>query len=391
MSNTKSKFTIIMVVIATVVLAGVALFTAVKLYNSQKQSVSPASPESEPSADSGPVAVFICNKNSNEQFKISINPGDVTSCPFLNYNSCVAGNSNKNSVSTYETNFVLTITEDARPNAKRTIVLNKNSNFCAADSCGQPRDPSFNGITCWDSGQSSDETITLSYGQSKTIKISRASDTGIACGSYQLDLQVNKGGDCDSVSWNTGAASVCQTGISCATPTNTPTGTLTPTSTNTPTNTPTETGTPTPTLPPNLLSCSELVFNIAGPTGTPTETPTGTLTISPTNSPTGTATVTVTQTATVTNTLTATSTPLASCNLSCNATSDCASGLICSENMCRNTNCTGETDCVCNTVTNTPTPTIAGSALPLAGVSTVTYLFGFLSIATIAAALLLAL
>lgn len=46
----RSKFFTILTVTITVVLAGVAIFTAVRLYQLRQESVSPASPESEPAA-----------------------------------------------------------------------------------------------------------------------------------------------------------------------------------------------------------------------------------------------------------------------------------------------------------------------------------------------------
>ncbi|QQS39009.1 hypothetical protein IPM62_00105 [Candidatus Woesebacteria bacterium] len=49
----KDKGATILVVVATVILAGVAIFTALRLYQVRQQAVSPASPESRPEAASG--------------------------------------------------------------------------------------------------------------------------------------------------------------------------------------------------------------------------------------------------------------------------------------------------------------------------------------------------
>src|SRR3989344_9053056 len=46
----KGKFTTALVVVATVILAGVAIFTALRLYQLRQESVSPGSPESLPLA-----------------------------------------------------------------------------------------------------------------------------------------------------------------------------------------------------------------------------------------------------------------------------------------------------------------------------------------------------
>ena len=63
--------------------------------------------------------------------------------------------------------------------------------------------------------------------------------------------------------------------------------------------------------------------------------------------------------AVTTPTNTPTPTPKASCNNGCSENTDCADGLICSGNTCRNASCTEKTNCVCDvpTPTNTPTPT----------------------------------
>lgn len=46
----RNKFSIIVVIISTLVLAGIAIFTAVRLFQLRKESVSPAKPESAPQA-----------------------------------------------------------------------------------------------------------------------------------------------------------------------------------------------------------------------------------------------------------------------------------------------------------------------------------------------------
>lgn len=65
---------------------------------------------------------------------------------------------------------------------------------------------------------------------------------------------------------------------------------------------------------------------------------------------------------------TPTPTPLASCNQTCDENADCSSGLTCDlpTNTCRNTACTGETDCVCPTAAPpTPTPQATSAATPV--------------------------
>ncbi|MEK7587322.1 MAG: hypothetical protein AAB457_00710 [Patescibacteria group bacterium] len=123
-----------------------------------------------------------------------------------------------------------------------------------------------------------------------------------------------------------------------------------------------------------------LAFAIATPTPTPTSTPGPTATPTPTPTPGPTATPTPTPTPQQGG---PTSTPQpakASCNNNCNATSDCASGLTCTGNVCRNPSCTTKTNCVCDVAAGpTPTPTtppvpkvpVAGSGPTVLGISVI--------------------
>src|SRR3989344_1490719 len=82
----KGKFTTALVVVATVILAGVAIFTALRLYQLRQESVSPGSPESAPFAwdcskytfsvsQSGVVTVQNSSSRdeSSQQVKVYIN------------------------------------------------------------------------------------------------------------------------------------------------------------------------------------------------------------------------------------------------------------------------------------------------------------------------------
>lgn len=113
--------------------------------------------------------------------------------------------------------------------------------------------------------------------------------------------------------------------------------------------TPTKTGTPTPTLPPDV---------------TPTKTPTPTLTNTPTATPPD-----------VTNTPTPTSpptTPVVTCNETCTVNTDCGSGLVCLDSVCRNPSCSEEADCLCEEIAIVPTPKIPVSGAPsVMGVTTI--------------------
>ena len=70
----KKKIVTILIVIATIALAGVAVFTAIRLYQLRQESVSPAAPTSQPAA-AAPVS---CNALA---FKLTTPAGSPTSTP----------------------------------------------------------------------------------------------------------------------------------------------------------------------------------------------------------------------------------------------------------------------------------------------------------------------
>jgi len=105
--------------------------------------------------------------------------------------------------------------------------------------------------------------------------------------------------------------------------------------------------TPTP-------NCS-MAFSLSTPIVTPTPTPT--ITASPTSTPTPTPTLSPTPVPS--------STPN-SCNGTCGSNANCQSGLICYNGFCRNSSCTESGNCVCATSVVTPLPT-ATPALPASG------------------------
>ncbi|HTK03289.1 MAG TPA: hypothetical protein VL401_00775 [Alphaproteobacteria bacterium] len=77
--------------------------------------------------------------------------------------------------------------------------------------------------------------------------------------------------------------------------------------------------------------------------------------------------VCATATPTVTPTPTPTSTPN-SCNGTCGSNANCQDGMICSQGFCRNPSCTSSTSCNCpGGPTHTPTPTPTAPALPQSG------------------------
>lgn len=147
------------------------------------------------------------------------------------------------------------------------------------------------------------------------------------------------------------------------TPTGTPVPTPTGTPGKTPTNTPTPTATPTPAVCNSPCSVNDdctgdnVCFegfcrnpvctgesDCVCPGATATATPT------PTNTPTGTPVPTSTPTPTPVT--------VATCNEACTVNTDCGTGLVCLDNVCRNPSCSEEADCLCEEIAVVPTPKI---------------------------------
>ncbi len=145
--------------------------------------------------------------------------------------------------------------------------------------------------------------------------------------------------------------------------------------------------TPAPGTPAACAVSFTVLDTVATGTPTPSATPTPTPTVTPTpppgSTPTPTPTVTPTPPPGSTSTPTPTPTPLASCNNSCSTNASCSAGLICSGGMCRNPQCTAQTNCTCTiAATATPTtpvalgPTPTPVTLQTAGSATGTMLIG---------------
>ncbi len=184
---------------------------------------------------------------------------------------------------TYSTTFTV---QNLDVSSSHTYGYRLLSNFCEYANV-----PS--GTFCSDNEQvMGEETVTIGPGESKIISTSRSSTQG-ACGSYQIDLEINSidgksVNDGSSCKWsdqpgesNLAGWGACETGIACSvavapTPTTAPLPELTPTFTPVPTLVPSSTPTPTTPPSPTLTSIpTPITVNIVvSPTSTPFPTPT---------------------------------------------------------------------------------------------------------------------
>ena len=359
----KKRILPIIIIFAVILLAGVSVFLGNKLLTTRNESVSPAAPESKPGAYTGQI------RTTDSCGKVKIEVVESPNCPKLSQtgnNTCPVTVGAKNEVTSYQTTYKVT----SNDGQAHTIVYRTSSNFCNS-ACGTYYD-SFGGIfSCSEPlvpGGSGTEAVPYN------IVIQANSPSGAACGTYQQDIwidSVDGNASCNfkTADGNVGAWGMCQTGVTCPNATTTPTSPAEPTpvagqhcaplqwtltgATPTPTATPTATPAPTATPKSCNLSCDEARGNTDCAAGLVCS---GEMCRNP---------ECLGETDCTCPGTTPTPTPKA-CNLSCDANADCAAGLVCSGSMCRKPECTGETDCTCPTAAR-PTPTPVGPSLPNAG------------------------
>jgi len=123
-----------------------------------------------------------------------------------------------NNLSTY-TN-IYTLKNIAPDQQTHTVKYKTYSSFCSS-AYGHLYAPK-NWIVCNDNPQSEEKEVTIEPGQTVEVRVERSSPTGIACGTYQLDLNilaVDGNENCTYRGPNpgetVGAWGYCETGISC--------------------------------------------------------------------------------------------------------------------------------------------------------------------------------
>jgi hypothetical protein len=388
----KNKLVTGLIVLATLVLAGVAIFTAIRIYQLRNQAVSPANPSSEPEAampgiddaategqtgivtfkcgtitqttkpvrekktvkdgdncddrGSGPCRtirrVTVGSTTTTSKFDVIITPvSESPSCPRTTTNYLRCDLQQKNEVIDYSATYEI---KAERATAPVTVKVLKNSNWCK-EPCGH-----YPSGICTNSGKREEATLILNAanGYKTTVTIARKADSGKACGTFQTDIWFTYISDCMQFTppageWGTLTWSMCYTGKDC----------------------------PLSTATPMVGSCSNFAFSLTTPTATATATSTSTATATATSTATSTSTATATSTSTSTAVATGTPTPtLASCNNTCDTSDDCRSGLTCSEGVCRNPSCVDRSNCTC-TIARTSEPEMpnAGVSLPtIAGI-----------------------
>lgn len=345
----KSKFniSIILIIISTVILAGVAVFTAIKLYTTRDESISMISPESQPEAYMLGPKQFKCQKGNDKIFQFRVGPFDETQCGISGFHDASDGCpqcSVQNQLSKYSSTFSVSIDSKSMPsNYNGEIKVNylKATNWCP-EPCGHVGSDNLCGV-CHQNQKENTGQLVLNPGNkySGTITVERGSDNGQACGSFQTDLTITsiEGVDkCDMTFPKPVIAGLCHTGIDCDNEY-------------------------------SNLSCKTISFSLdSQPTETTFESPTATQSETSTLSPTATSTTTQTESPTttqsVTSSVTQTVTPTGGGGVG------------------------GESDQTTATVTKSITK--SGETLPDAGFAIPTLFSGMLSLLLISLALILA-
>jgi hypothetical protein len=283
----QNKIITALVVTATFILAGVAVFTAVRLYQVRNESVTPTTPtQSDAAGTLAPPSAPRVLRNTT--WKESDPPESGETHGSLDY------------ASSKDEAWIA-----VRNNGTSGVLIKGWQN------CPPRHDP--DGI-CWPKTQ--DPTFEFTIQPKEVVRVEAVQ----VCGQLDFDQPYGYGRYFDTIKCSgsstatptkTPTPTIKITGSPTKTPTITATKTPTPTvkSSATPTKTPTPTvkvtGSPTPTNTvgpsptgpaPVLQSCKALTFTLSSTTGTPTKTPTPTST--------GTITPTVSGTVTVTPTLT---------------------------------------------------------------------------------------
>lgn len=313
----KKNLTTILMVGATVLLGGVAVFTAVRLYQLRSEPVAPNAPQSEPEAANEGVIIDIPITTRKS------GPGDhlLASQDVTQYSglTCTVSAQAENQSSVHPGND-LTVESGGD-----SVVLED-----------------VEGVA----GGSTSASGTLVLGNTVTVTLNMGPDNSFSAG-------MNVSLDCDtSTPPPTPEPQACtELVFSISTPTGTPTST--------PTTTPTTTPTATPTPKACNVTCSTSAECGNGYTCIDKQDGTGTKACRLSTNP------------------TSATCQARGCNQSCGESSDCESGLTCLDTgggvrRCRDADYPTSSTCTATTNTPTSTSTSTPASLPAAGVSTPT-------------------
>lgn len=139
---------------------------------------------------------------------VEVSFSENPTCPKLE------NNTGQNNVVTYRTNYTLKNVT----NRTHVLQIQKLSRYCT-EPYGQIN--ASGGVHCGTGRQTETLELTLNANETKTVEISRRTDSDMSCGSFQTDLILNSiDGNTNCHSPNTGNTTLfgwgmCQTGVTC--------------------------------------------------------------------------------------------------------------------------------------------------------------------------------
>lgn len=210
----KNKVITIIIVITTVLLAGIAIFTALRLYQLRKQAVAPTAPESKPKAaypPDKPHKVVTCNKGRENEFDVKLSALDESPVCTVNSEQCQG----KDEVKEYSTRYRIVIDPKDSGITSFPITYAKDSFWCL-EPCGDGCIENHNKII-------KNATLNAQNNFTTVYTVSRKSDPGVACGTYQTDTALENVENCDLFPqpdprhyWTlSGVGALCRTNIEC--------------------------------------------------------------------------------------------------------------------------------------------------------------------------------
>ena len=356
MRKSVSKIGTILIIIATVILAGIAIFTAYRLYQLRQASVAPNVPSSKPAAATEPPTAETCINFAN------LSPGkSVEEENAVNPNLLISA----------EGADAVSIKQDALPYAYGAPNGDNKpgpNNGCLGSTGGFALNPAEDKSNI--GKDKSSDTVTFTFPQTNTInkfsmtirdwgdlntdnatnhqaKLTAYDTAGSVIDSHEFSFvtqnaDAKDGGDVGDLN---------QAGDACTASSNQP-GNYTFTvageniakvvfegssNVNSSKLSDPHVAFSNLCLTTKALSSCTLTFTISS---TPTPTPTSTATATPTPAPSGTPN---------------------SCGGTCGSNSNCGNDLYCYNGYCRNTSCPSDTDCVCPTTSPTATATAKAS------------------------------
>lgn len=342
----KNKVTLI-IVFATVILAGIAIFTAIRLYQLRQQAVAPNVPESQPAAATVAPTTSACQALT---FTLSTSPTptpSILTCTTATDKTLSATNFNISTGAVIASNQSTlsipanTSNQSAVVSLKQDLTGDFEINTHITSFSTSPTANTANGVGIIGFSGSSNINLSLSTNNDGehivTLKYSNGSGSAeigskVITQTSDISLKLVRLQDQLTGYYKVGNGSFQQVGTS--------------------------------TIPTLAKSNTQLSLQLKMSSNQSTTTSTAVLDNFAIYCP---------SIATSTPTITPSSTPIPQCGTSCGSNNDCPTSMVCYVGVCRNPSCTSTSSCVCATAfpvpSTTAAPTVAPTKSPIAALT----------------------